>query len=127
MKITFRLECPHCKWGHEWRNDFVNMGWLELFCNHCDKSFFAKISIPEVKVETSPNIPDDVPIQSEPKIEIVEAGVDSDHQTDHCDWCGVKFEHSLDDDKYEGIRTCTHTEYVTLCEKCYRNAGNKVR
>jgi hypothetical protein len=61
MKIAFRLECPSCKWGHEWRQEYVNMGWLELYCSHCDKNFFAKISIPTVNVETAVDLPEGVP------------------------------------------------------------------
>lgn len=53
-------------------------------------------------------------------IEVVEAGVDPNHQKDHCDFCGVVFE-NLDD----VIATCTHFEYVTLCEKCYRKVSTK--
>lgn len=51
MKIAFRLECPACHWGHEWRDDYVNQGWLELVCSHCEKSFFVKITIPSIAVE----------------------------------------------------------------------------
>jgi len=63
MKIAFRLECPHCKWGHEWRDQYVNQGWIKLECGHCEKEFFAKIHIPVVQVETSATTPD-APVQS---------------------------------------------------------------
>lgn len=58
MKIAFRIECPHCTWGYEWRNDFVNQGWLALTCKHCEQEFFAKVSIPTVSVETKSNQPE---------------------------------------------------------------------
>jgi len=53
---------------------------------------------------------------------IVEAGVDPDHQTDHCDECKHVFE---EDD--EVIPTCTHEKHVTLCRSCYTKAGSSVR
>jgi hypothetical protein len=60
-------------------------------------------------------------------ITVAKVGVDPGHQTDHCDYCNKKFEHPVDHEDYEGVQTCTHTAYVTLCEKCYRKAGNSVR
>lgn len=65
MKIAFRLECPHCNWGHEWSNNYVNMGWLELYCSHCGKHFFTKISIPAVNVETQTTLPEGVPCKKD--------------------------------------------------------------
>ena len=56
------------------------------------------------------------------KLFIVGAAVDPNHQTEHCDHCGLVFE---DDD--EKIQTCSHTEYLTLCRPCYNKAGNSVR
>lgn len=61
------------------------------------------------------------------KIEIIEAGVDPNHQTDHCDWCSKKLYKDEDGYLIDGIQTCTHTEYVTLCYECRRKAGNRVR
>ncbi len=53
---------------------------------------------------------------------IVEAGVDSAHQTTKCDRCGRIFRPD-----HEVIPTCTATEYVTLCRPCYDEAGDSVR
>ncbi len=53
---------------------------------------------------------------------IIKAGVDPSHQTDHCDDCNHVFE-----ENEERVQTCTHTEYVTLCETCYQKAGSDVR
>ena len=56
-------------------------------------------------------------------IEIVEAGVDPAHQTDHCDCC---WEHG----KFNSIdlvKTTSHTGPLTLCQNCYNKAGNSVR
>jgi len=72
------------------------------------------------------------------EFKIVEAGVDPNHQTNHCDFCGKKFkkkndfvrdEDYISGDEYEEeiIQTCTHTDYVTLCRSCYNKAGNSVR
>jgi hypothetical protein len=54
-------------------------------------------------------------------IKIVSAGVGDGHPKKKCSWCDKKLK------KDEGIATCTHTEYVTLCPKCYSKAGNSVR
>ena len=35
MKIAFRIECPFCKWGFPWSDNYVNVGWIEVTCNHC--------------------------------------------------------------------------------------------
>lgn len=51
MKVNFRIECPNCKWGFPWSDRYVNQGWLQLHCSHCDKDFYSKIAIPIVQVE----------------------------------------------------------------------------
>lgn len=58
-----------------------------------------------------------------PRMTLIEAGVDPSHQIDHCDYCGKKFVEPA----FEAHPTCTRTKYVTLCERCYRQAGNTVR
>jgi hypothetical protein len=58
VKLTFRIECPHCNWGVEFRDSYVNQGWLRLHCNHCDKEFFNKITVTGVKVETQKELPE---------------------------------------------------------------------
>ena len=45
MKMTFRIECPLCKWGNQWNDGYINMGWIGLNCTHCEEKFFAKITI----------------------------------------------------------------------------------
>jgi hypothetical protein len=60
MKIAFRIECAHCKWGFPWSDNYVNMGWMTLECPHCDRKFYTKISIPVVDIQTQkeePNCP----------------------------------------------------------------------
>ena len=54
-------------------------------------------------------------------MQIEEAGVDQNHQISKCDHCNKKLKTD------EGIRTCSHTEYLTLCQECYKKAGNTVR
>ena len=66
MKIALRLECPHCKWGVPWHDSFVNMGWIEMSCAHCDETFFTKITITGFNVETSKELPINVPCQNMP-------------------------------------------------------------
>ena len=56
------------------------------------------------------------------RVTIMEAGVGEGHPKMECSWCDKKFE-----DPDEGIATCTQTEYVTLCDDCYKKAGNRVR
>lgn len=58
MKIAFRIECPHCRWGIEWKDNYVNQGWVALTCHHCKKESFTKIYIPIVNVETQIEPPD---------------------------------------------------------------------
>ena len=55
------------------------------------------------------------------KIKIVNAGVGEGHPKKKCSFCNKKLK------KDEAVATCTHTEYVTLCPKCYSAAGNNVR
>lgn len=64
--------------------------------------------------------PSEAPSQCE--IKVVEAGVDPNHQKTHCDDCKVVFK-----DEDDAIQTCSHTEYLTLCEECYDKRGNSVR
>lgn len=68
MKIAFRIECPHCKWGYEWRDSYVNQGWLEAECAHCGENFFFKISIPTVDVQTSPGLPECMQKEERPAV-----------------------------------------------------------
>ena len=67
MKILFRIECPLCKWGHEWRDDYVNMGWLKLRCAHCGEEFYVKVTIPSVDISISKKLPKDVPCFTMPE------------------------------------------------------------
>jgi DNA-directed RNA polymerase subunit RPC12/RpoP len=61
VKISFRIECPYCNWGHNWSNNYVNQGWLALECFHCGKQFYNKITITGVNIETTKELPVDVP------------------------------------------------------------------
>jgi len=53
----------------------------------------------------------------------IAAGVDPNHQKDHCDHC----EHVFDDPFYEAYPTCDDTGPLTLCQACYRALGSTVR
>ena len=64
MKMTFRIECPLCKWGNQWNDGYINMGWIGLICTHCEEKFFAKITINDIKVEITDSLPEDVPCQN---------------------------------------------------------------
>ena len=52
---------------------------------------------------------------------LVQAGVGEGHPKKICSHCGKDLEES------EATATCSQTEYLTLCEKCYSKAGNTVR
>ena len=80
MKISFRIECPSCHWGHEWRDEYINMGWIALKCSHCDSRFFTKISIPTVDVSLVGFLPEGVPCFTTP-----EAKMERDFNDDNCD------------------------------------------
>jgi len=54
-------------------------------------------------------------------IKIVSAGVDPNHQIGNCDYC------DKDITEDEAIPTCDQAGPVTLCRKCYNEAGNSVR
>lgn len=60
-------------------------------------------------------------LESRVEITIESAGVDPAHQTSKCDHCACQL---VGD---EGIQTCTQYRHVTLCEECYKKAGNTVR
>ena len=59
MKIAFRIECPHCRWGFPWNDTYVNQGWLKVACNHCESEFWTKITLNEVKVEIKKEPPEE--------------------------------------------------------------------
>ena len=42
---------PYLSLGQEWRDSYVNQGWLALACHHCGKKFYTKISIPTIDVQ----------------------------------------------------------------------------
>lgn len=58
-------------------------------------------------------------------VDVVEAGVDPSHQTDHCDHCGVMSDALGDDLQF--VRTTSHTGPLTLCPRCYSKASSSVR
>ena len=64
MKISFRIDCPHCHWGYPWSDRYVNTGWLILRCGHCNDTFCLKINIPVVQVETEKILPKGEPCQN---------------------------------------------------------------
>ena len=68
-----------------------------------------------------------IPKQDKKKksIEIVEAGVDPKHQTDHCDDCGRT--RSAAAEMGGLVSTCSQTEHLTLCRPCYGKRGSSVR
>lgn len=61
MKFSLRIECPHCNWGHLWRDAYINQGWLVLQCGHCGEEFFTKVSIPTVDIQVEKILPEGVP------------------------------------------------------------------
>lgn len=57
---------------------------------------------------------------------IESAGVGPGHPKEECDRCGKQAVKDIDG-YTDLVATCTATEYLTLCEGCYRKAGNSVR
>jgi phage FluMu protein Com len=67
MKISFRIECPHCKWGYPWNDNYVNQGWMKLKCPHCEKTFFNKVTVTGITVESGKELPEGVPCHALPE------------------------------------------------------------
>lgn len=79
MKIAFRIECPHCRWGHEWHDDYVNQGWLQMRCGHCGETFVARIDIPTVNIEINKELPEGACCFTLPEVKLHE-GEDHEQQ-----------------------------------------------
>jgi hypothetical protein len=69
MQATFRIECPKCLWGHEFKDSYINMGFLKGKCQHCGNEFFFKITVAGVNVEVSQELPEGVPCATLPEVE----------------------------------------------------------
>ena len=59
--MTFRIECPKCHWGYEFKDSFINKGFLKGKCQHCENEFFFKITVTGVNVEVTQELPEDTP------------------------------------------------------------------
>jgi transposase-like protein len=51
MQLNLRIECPHCKWGYKWDDNYINSGWNKLQCKHCNREFKVKITISGFQIE----------------------------------------------------------------------------
>jgi hypothetical protein len=67
MQISFRIECPHCHWGHIFKDSYINQGYLKGKCEHCGEPFFFKITVTGVSVETSKELPQGIPCATLPE------------------------------------------------------------
>lgn len=63
--MNFRVECPHCKWGHPIRTAYINQGYLKATCNHCSETFFYKIVVKGIEVDYVKELPEGVPCSPE--------------------------------------------------------------
>jgi hypothetical protein len=61
--MTFRIECPKCHWGHEFRDSYINKGFLKGACDHCENVFFFKVSVTGVDVQVCQELPNDTPYE----------------------------------------------------------------
>jgi len=61
MKINFRVECPHCKWGKSVHAAHINQGYLKGRCQHCDEIFYFKITVKGIEVEYHKKLPEGAP------------------------------------------------------------------
>jgi hypothetical protein len=67
MQISFRIECPHCHWGHIFKDSYINMGYLKGKCEHCGEAFFFKITVTGVDVEINRELPQGLPCVTLPE------------------------------------------------------------
>ena len=67
MQIPFRIECPHCHWGHTFKDSYINQGYLKGKCEHCGELFFIKITVTGVNVEISKELPANIPCATLPE------------------------------------------------------------
>jgi transcription elongation factor Elf1 len=67
MNLLFRIECPHCHWGHTWSDTYINQGWLTLSCTHCGENFHTKVTVTGVNVEIAKDLPEGVPCMTLPE------------------------------------------------------------
>jgi hypothetical protein len=67
MQMTFRLECPKCHWGHEFRDSYINKGFLKGVCQHCGNTFFFKVTVMGVDVQVCQEPPKDAPWEALPE------------------------------------------------------------
>lgn len=65
--MNFRVECPHCKWGHPIKTSNINQGYLKAYCLHCNKKFFYKVMVKGVEVDFIKELPEDIPCGPEIK------------------------------------------------------------
>jgi len=64
MKLTFRVECPHCHWGYAMTESDINKGFIKAQCSHCQNTFFFKISVTGVNIEVQKEINNtDIPVR----------------------------------------------------------------
>ena len=69
--MTFRIECPRCHWGHEFRDSYINKGFLKGVCQHCGNIFFFKITVMGVDVQICQELPkEDTPYETLPEARI---------------------------------------------------------
>lgn len=61
MKISFRVECPFCKWGYKILSSHINQGYLKTVCLHCRNRFYFKIAITGVQIDVQKELTNDIP------------------------------------------------------------------
>ena len=61
MKLVFRIECPYCHWGIEFKNSYINQGWVRVKCDHCGEQSYTKIAVTGIKIETEKELPEGAP------------------------------------------------------------------
>lgn len=88
MQMTFRIECPKCHWGHEFKDQYINMGFLKGRCDHCKNDFFFKVAVSGVQVDVLQDLSEGVPCQT---LDEAKTATADPNKLRHCDGCENNF------------------------------------
>jgi hypothetical protein len=116
--MTFRIECPQCHWGHEFKDSYINDGFLKGKCAHCGNEFFFKITVSGIQIDVSQTFPEGIPCKTldEAKNEQTMATDPSFVMPDseklkHCSGCEDDF---YNDHNPLGVKKCWSLENACL-------------
>ena len=64
MQMTFRMDCPACKWGNKIKSSYINQGILKIKCSHCGKPFYFKVTVTGINIEVFQEKPKNSPCKT---------------------------------------------------------------